>query len=131
MYKRLRTLQGKQIPVCYGEASCDDTRALVLEEVGGVSLLHRSALIETPEKRINAMISDSYDPMVDQGVAYDDWKMDNFHLLNDRIIFLDLEHAYELDEDQREYTVEVGLEAFLDRWRRARRQYEKYGKIER
>ncbi|EJP60773.1 uncharacterized protein BBA_10276 [Beauveria bassiana ARSEF 2860] len=38
--------------------------------------------------------------------------------------------AYELDEDEREYTIEIGLEAFLERWKRARRQYEKHGEIE-
>lgn len=129
-YKRLSALQGKQLPVCYGEACCDGTRALVLDDVGGVSLLHRSALVETSEEQIKTMILKAYGPMIDQGIAYDDWKPDNFHLVNGKIVILDLEHAYELDEDEREYTIEIGLEAFLARWKRARRQYEKHGKIE-
>ncbi|KAM3556084.1 hypothetical protein MY1884_005250 [Beauveria asiatica] len=53
------------------------------------------------------------------------WKPDNFYLINGKIVILDLEYAYELDEDEREYTIEIGLKAFLERWKRARRQYEK------
>ncbi|KAJ6779883.1 hypothetical protein PWT90_09379 [Aphanocladium album] len=128
MYKRLTTLQGKQIPVCYGEARCDGIRALVLGEVDGVSLLHSSALMGTTEEQMKKMI---FGPMTDHAIAYDDWKLDNFHLVDGEIVFLDLEHAYDLDEDERQYTIKTGLEAFLDRWRRARKQYEKYGEIER
>ncbi|OAR01714.1 hypothetical protein LLEC1_03257 [Akanthomyces lecanii] len=130
MYKRLGALQGKQIPVCYGKAFCDGTRALVLQEVGGVSLLHRSALLETTEEQMMTMISRSYRPMTDRGIAYDDWKPDNFRLVDGEIVFLDLEHAYVLDQDKRQYTIEIGLDAFLDRWKRARKQYEKFGEIE-
>lgn len=101
MYKRLIMVQGKQIPICYGEACYDGTRALVLKDVDGVWLLDRSALVETPEEQIKTMISESYSLFTDQGIGYDDWKLDNFHLVDGRIVFLDLEYAYELDEDIR------------------------------
>lgn len=129
-YKKLGALQGKQIPICYGEACCDGTRALVLGEVGGVSLAHHSVLVEMSEEQIKTMILKAYGPMLDQGTAYDDWKPDNLHLVNGEIVFLDLEWAYDLNEDDREYAVIIGLEAFLERWKRVRRLYEKYGEIE-
>ncbi|KAK8141817.1 hypothetical protein G3M48_009843 [Beauveria asiatica] len=129
-YNRLSALQGTQLPICYGEACCDGTRALVLDYVGGVSLLHRSALVETSEEQIKTMVLKAYGPIMDQGIAYDDWKPDNFHLVDGKIIFLDLEHAYDLNEDDREYAIKIGLGAFLERWKRARRQYERHGEIE-
>ncbi|KAM3550130.1 hypothetical protein ARSEF4850_008505 [Beauveria asiatica] len=67
---------------------------------------------------------------MDHGIAYDDWKPDNFHLVDGKIIFLDLEHAYDLDKDDGEYAIKIGLGAFLERWKRARRQYERHGEIE-
>lgn len=124
MYTRLKPLQGKQIPVCYGEADCDGARALVLEVVGGEWLIQSSALVETPEEQISAMISEAYVAMTDLGIAYDDWKADNFHLVNGRLVFLDLEHAYELDENMREHTIRIGRETFMDHWERARRYYQ-------
>lgn len=75
------------------------------------------------------MLLRAYDPLLNLGIAYDDWKPDNFHLVNGEIVFLDLEHAYDLDKDEREYIVEIGLDAFLTRWKRARRPYEKTGEI--
>ncbi|KAM3428227.1 hypothetical protein MY4824_008967 [Beauveria thailandica] len=129
MYEKLKSLQGKQIPVCYGEAYCDGTRALVLEDVGGVSLYHRSALVEMSEEQIAQMILASYLPMIGLNLAYDDWKLDNFHLVDGRIVFLDLEYVYELDYDP-EQAIQLGQAAILERWNQFREQYEEYGEIE-
>ncbi|KAM3497821.1 hypothetical protein MY10362_008843 [Beauveria mimosiformis] len=129
MYETLKTLQGKQIPVCYGEAYYDGTRALVLEDVGGVSLYHRSALVEMSEEQIAQMILASYRPMISLNLAYDDWKLDNFHLVDGRVVFLDLEYVYELDYEP-EHAIQLGRAAILERWHQFREQYEEYGEIE-
>ncbi|KAM3530113.1 hypothetical protein NHJ13051_001562 [Beauveria bassiana] len=99
MYEKLKSLQGKQIPVCYGEAYCHGTRALVLQDIGGVSLYHRSALVDMSEAQIAQIILASYRPMISLNIAYDDWKLDNLYLVDGRVVFLDLEYVYELDFD--------------------------------
>ncbi|KAM3540816.1 hypothetical protein ARSEF1564_006284 [Beauveria bassiana] len=129
MYEKLKSLQGKQIPVCYGEAHCHGTRALVLEDVGGVSLYHRSALVETSEEQIAQMVLASYRPIISLNIAYDDWKLDNLHLVDGRVVFLDLEYVYELDFDP-ERAIQLGRAAILERWHQFRGQYHEYGEIE-
>ncbi|PMB71746.1 hypothetical protein BM221_001842 [Beauveria bassiana] len=129
MYEKLKSLQGKQIPVCYGEAHCHGTRALVLEDVGGVSLYHRAALVETSEEQIAQMVLASYRPIISLNIAYDDWKLDNLYLVDGRVVFLDLEYVYELDFDP-ERAIQLGRAAILERWHQFRGQYHEYGEIE-
>ncbi|KAH8711364.1 hypothetical protein HC256_008177 [Beauveria bassiana] len=119
----------KQILVCYGEAYCDGTRALVLEDVGGVSLYHRSALVEMSEEQMAQMILASYRLMISLNIAYDDWKLDNLYLVDGRVVFLDMEYVYELDFDP-ERAIQLGRAAILERWHQFREQYHKYGEIE-
>ncbi|KAK3905070.1 hypothetical protein C8A05DRAFT_31116 [Staphylotrichum tortipilum] len=45
MYARLRPLQGSVIPVFFGEASLDGCRALILSDVGRVTLCDLLALL--------------------------------------------------------------------------------------
>ncbi|KAF1735803.1 hypothetical protein CRV24_004731 [Beauveria bassiana] len=114
---------------CYGEAYCDGTRALVLEDVGGVSLYHRSALVEMSEEQMAQMILASYRLMISLNIAYDDWKLDNLYLVDGRVVFLDMEYVYELDFDP-ERAIQLGRAAILERWHQFREQYHKYGEIE-
>lgn len=72
MYERLKVFQGKQIPICYGEASCDGTPALILQDVSGVSLLDPSVLVSKSEEQLDAMMFTSYRPILNTGIAYDD-----------------------------------------------------------
>ncbi|XWW98963.1 hypothetical protein V2A60_006967 [Cordyceps javanica] len=54
---------------------------------------------------------------------------DNFHLVDGRVVFLDLEYVYELDYDP-EHAIQLGRAAILERWNQFREQYEEYGEIE-
>ncbi|KAM3434286.1 hypothetical protein NHJ13734_006077 [Beauveria thailandica] len=81
------------------------------------------------EEQIAQMIIASYLPMIGLNLAYDDWKLDNFHLVDGRVVFLDLEYVYELDYDP-EQAIQLGRAAILERWNQFREQYEEYGEIE-
>ncbi|KAM3499525.1 hypothetical protein MY11210_009607 [Beauveria gryllotalpidicola] len=81
------------------------------------------------EEQIAQMILASYRPMISLNIAYDDWKLDNLHLVDGRVVFLDLEYVYELDYDP-EYAILLGRASILERWNRFRKQYEKSGEIE-
>ncbi|OAA57801.1 Protein kinase-like domain protein [Cordyceps fumosorosea ARSEF 2679] len=98
-------------------------------DVGGVSLYHRSALVETSESQIKVMLLAAYRPMLNLNIVHEDWKLDNFNLVDGRIVFLDLELASELDHD-REYAAEMGYAALLEKWNVFRMQYEEYGEVE-
>lgn len=100
MYERLESLQGQVIPRFYGEAKCEGARALILSEVVGIMPWEQKVpplesdefmdLVETVFRELNAF-----------GLAYDDVKLDNFILVEDRVVLVDLESAYEPLPEQR------------------------------
>ena len=37
-YEKLKRLQGRVIPICYGQAQYEGTRALILSDIGGACI---------------------------------------------------------------------------------------------
>jgi hypothetical protein len=102
MYAKLSTLQGSTIPVCFGEASVEGHRALVLSDVGPISLCDPPAL-RRERSDILPMVDDALRALTRLGIDHDDIKLDNFHLVStprgDKVMIVDLESAYEIDPD--------------------------------
>ena len=103
MYRRLEHLQGRMIPKLYGEAEFEGARALILSEVVGIMPWEQQRpplevdefkkLVEVVFGELNA---------VDLG--YEDIKLDNFIMVQDRIVLVDLESVYEPKPEDREYS---------------------------
>ncbi|KAK4149092.1 hypothetical protein C8A00DRAFT_19189, partial [Chaetomidium leptoderma] len=104
MYTRLSAIQGSTIPVCFGETSLDGRRALVLSDVGRVTLCDKPAL-QRDRDDMGKMIDDAFWALAKFRVGYGDIKLDNFHLVRgpdgDRIMIVDLESVEELDPRRR------------------------------
>jgi hypothetical protein len=90
------------IPRFYGEAKFEGTRALVLSEVVGIMPWEQKLpplqgdefkeLVEVAFRALNAF-----------GLAYDDIKLDNMILVQDRVVLVDLESVYEPPLEDRDY----------------------------
>ncbi|OAA66819.1 Protein kinase-like domain protein [Niveomyces insectorum RCEF 264] len=94
MYRKLQPLQGHRIPVYYGEAQSEGKRALVLSLVDGVSLraqVEPRLSVEAFRRRVEAVAAE----LQTFGVVYDDLKLDNLLLVDDRLVVLDLEWVFE------------------------------------
>lgn len=98
-YETLRAAQGDVIPVCYGVALCSRgdwgggtkrRRTLVLSDVGGTAL-DSSDCPKLESDQLRKMLRDAYQAMAKFGVINDDHKMQNHHVVGDRIVVLDLE----------------------------------------
>jgi hypothetical protein len=102
MYARLSAIQGSRIPVCFGETSLDGRRALVLSDVGRVTLCDKPSL-QRDRDEMEEMIDAAFWALAKFGVGYGDIKLDNFHLVNSlggdsrKIMIVDLESVEELD----------------------------------
>jgi hypothetical protein len=59
MYARLSAIQGSKIPVCFGETSLDGRRALVLSDVGRVTLCDKPSL-QRDRDEMGKMIDDAF-----------------------------------------------------------------------
>ncbi|EQK99117.1 hypothetical protein G6O67_007499 [Ophiocordyceps sinensis] len=93
MYAKLKPLQGSVIPVCYGEARCQDgSRAIVLSDVGGFSFW-ADEVVAMQEERLTQMTKEAFSALISYGVLYDDLKLDNVHVVGSKVVILDLESA--------------------------------------
>ncbi|WAO96964.1 Hypothetical protein NCS54_01466100 [Fusarium falciforme] len=118
MYERLRPAQGYLIPICYGLAWCDGKRALVLSEVEGITPFEQpvDTPLDAPEfcRRLRV----AYGELGAYGLMYGDPKLDNYLLVDDRIVIVDLETVEEAKkEGDVEYVIESNVEFARDRYR--------------
>lgn len=96
-YRHLQPLQGEVIPYFYGEATCEGKRALVLSVVDGVVALQQDKpriSVEKFQRRLR-VVADAMQPY---GVVYDDLKLGNVILVEDRMVLIDLEQAWRPDD---------------------------------
>ncbi|KAF9774738.1 hypothetical protein IL306_007231 [Fusarium sp. DS 682] len=93
-YEHLRPLQGVNIPQFYGCAEYNGKRAIVLSNIGGFCLATPEGAV-LAEKDLRELLSQALNALADMGVAHDDTKLDNFHLVTDKgkdkIMIVDLE----------------------------------------
>ncbi|OAA63631.1 Protein kinase-like domain protein [Niveomyces insectorum RCEF 264] len=102
MYRRLQPLQGKVIPYFYGEATCEGKRAIVLSVVDGVVALKQEKprlSIEELQQRLR-VVAVAMEPY---RIVYGDPKLGNLILVEDRVMLVDLEYAWEPDGDLTRY----------------------------
>ena len=107
IYEALTPIQGKVVPVCYGEAECPETdmtgtRALVLSDVGGVSL-HEDGAAGLTVQQVEAMLSESFSGLSNLQVSHDDFKLDNYRLVGDKIIIIDFDSSYGFETEDPEF----------------------------
>lgn len=90
IYQRLEHQQGRLIPILYGPRRCDETRALNLSYVVGVRLFEQKPPVIRPEE-FKTRLETAYQELGVLGFSHDDPKLDNFLLVDDRIVLVDLE----------------------------------------
>lgn len=109
IYRRLAPVQGTIVPVCYGEAVCSatdttGTRALVLSDIGGVDLNEAGGL---GTYRVKSMLTDSLLALANLGVSHDDSKLDNYRFVGDRIMVVDFDSSYIIENDDPQYIADL------------------------
>lgn len=101
-YAKLQDLQGKYIPVCYGEARCGGKRALVLSDLGGLELAGEDPVI-VPLADLKSMLTETYSALLSYGVEQGDTKLDNVLLVGDKVMIFDFDYA--CDEDKNDFNL--------------------------
>jgi hypothetical protein len=93
-YAKPRPLQGVVIPRCFGEFKYEGKRALLLSDIGGACLATaEGGLLEIAD--IRRMLRQTLDALAPFGIMQDDSKLDNYHVVGDRIMAVDLERVNE------------------------------------
>ncbi|KAH6962409.1 hypothetical protein BKA56DRAFT_636733 [Ilyonectria sp. MPI-CAGE-AT-0026] len=102
IYERLQSLQGRVIPYFYGEAQFEGTRALILSEVVGIMSWEQN-LLPLQADEFKELVEVAFQELNAFGLAYDDIKLDNMILVQDRVVLVDLESVYEVPLEHKEY----------------------------
>ncbi|KAK5662930.1 hypothetical protein OQA88_6342 [Cercophora sp. LCS_1] len=113
-YAKLRPLQGTVVPKLFGELRYDNTRALLMSDIGGVCLAApEGGMLELDEFR--RLIRQALTAPSRFGVLQDDTKLDNFHLTDGKVMVVDLEMTS--NENQQPLTdeqLEFGINCAVD-----------------
>jgi len=89
-YAQLEPLQGIVIPKLFGEVRYENTRALLLSDIGGACLaMPEGGLLELDDLR--RLLNEAFAAFVPFRILQQDSKLDSFHLIGDRIMCVDLE----------------------------------------
>ncbi|KAJ4178854.1 hypothetical protein NW755_012876 [Fusarium falciforme] len=87
-------LQGRTIPRFYGEAVVEGARAMVLSRIEGIYPFEQP-IPPLPADDFMKLGEEALSEINAFGLSYDDIKLDNFLLVQGRIVIVDLESVYE------------------------------------
>lgn len=130
VYSRLKPLQGVVIPRCYGQLNFNGSRALLLEHLGGVSLVSPKGATLTLEK-LAELLQPCYRALHTFGVHHEDPHLGNFQLVDGRIMVMDFESVmFYPSEDDKAFFMKTNIEHLADRYLRAQVYYRHEGLLE-
>lgn len=127
MYERLRPVQGLAIPIYFGEARCDDVPAILLSDIGGFPLCDPKVAL-TNEGDVVRMLYDAFGALAGLGIVHDDVKLDNYHLVGNKIMIVDLERAEVVDKKV-DFFVDSNIDHLMGSYRSHQKCLEEDGLI--
>ena len=111
-YARLQPLQGHTIPIYYGEAQCDGTPAILLEDVEGEPPFRQQRPFLS-EAEFRRRLEAAYETFRSFGLMTDDTKLGHTLLVGDKVVFVDLEGVHELDKEAWEDFYRIGIDELV------------------
>ncbi|RSL94108.1 hypothetical protein CEP52_012814 [Fusarium oligoseptatum] len=110
--------RGRTIPRFYGEAMFEGARAMVLSRIEGIYPFEQP-LPPLPADDFMKLGEQALSEINAFGLSYDDIKLDNFLLVQGRIVIVDLESVYEPNVDDAQVLFEcerIELRTLYDRY---------------
>lgn len=97
MYSRLEPLQGRLIPICYGKAVYEGSRALILSVLEGVRPFYQDIDCPLDEDELDRRVESAFRQLATFGVTNGDTKLDNFLVTEQSVLLVDLESLDDVD----------------------------------
>ncbi|KAH6622676.1 hypothetical protein F5144DRAFT_605223 [Chaetomium tenue] len=95
-YAKLKPLQGVFVPQFFGELRYENTRAILLSDIGGACLATPAgSLLEPPELR--RRLNETLTALAEFRILQDDVKLDNFHVVGEKVVAVDFERLQNQD----------------------------------
>ena len=102
----LKPLQGTVVPIFYGEVQYSGMRALLFSDIGGFPLNDPDAP-EILEPKLSQMLNYAFAATLRLGAQHGDTRLDNIHLVGDRIMIVDWEMGEHQNPHGEYYTTNV------------------------
>jgi len=102
----LKPLQGAVVPIFYGEVQYSGMRALLFSDIGGFPLNDPDAP-EILEPKLSQMLNYAFAATLRLGAQHGDTRLDNIHLVGDRIMIVDWEMGEHQNPHGEYYTTNV------------------------
>ncbi|KAJ5927967.1 hypothetical protein N7466_006923 [Penicillium verhagenii] len=116
-YNRLQHLQGTMIPILFGQGSFNESPALILSEVEGITLRDLAKFDEStvPEKILESELENVFKELYMCGAEHCDLNLGNFLFCNNgKVVVIDLEEVEFPDRRQSwERSVNLGSVGYL------------------
>ncbi|KAL2255334.1 hypothetical protein VTK26DRAFT_3587 [Humicola hyalothermophila] len=129
-YSQLKPLQGIVIPRCYGRLRFNGVRALLLEHLGGVSLVSPEGATLTLQE-LSDLLQPCYRALHAFGVHHEDPHLGNFQLVDGKMMVLDFERvAFHLSPEARIFFMKTNIWDLADRYLDAQVYYRHEGLLE-
>ncbi|KAJ6023820.1 hypothetical protein N7540_004617 [Penicillium herquei] len=95
VYKKFKSLQGSVIPIFFGQATLDDSPAIIISEVIGMNLLDFArSMVPISEAELRCKLEKPMKAIHSLGAEYLDQRLDNFILCDTgEIMVVDLEQV--------------------------------------
>lgn len=116
IYDELKSLQGTHIPTLFGVAIIDDTRALVMSDVGGIPLVDEK-MIDMDEDTLRRLLRIPLQKIGEAGVLLEDVSMLNVHFVNGFFVILDFDVARIESQRDTDSDVSEQVEDIIDHFR--------------
>ncbi|OAA50270.1 Protein kinase-like domain protein [Metarhizium rileyi] len=117
MYTRLASLQGRLIPTFLGEAQYKGSPAVVLSFVDGVLPFQQDVNSPLAADEFERLVESALWEFTAFGVAYGDTKLDNFLIVGDGVVLLDLEAVSEVEPQLYKLAVTSHLDHIMHQYR--------------
>lgn len=129
-YRRLKPLQGSVVPVLYGQVWHRGTRALLMQDVGGVSLGEpEGALLDLDE--LSRLLQECYRATHAFGVHPSDIQLRNFHLVRGKLMVLDLELVeWDMSPELNTHHLVCQIYELAERYQERRAYFRRHGLLE-
>jgi hypothetical protein len=111
-YSKLEPLQGDHIPIFYGEAEYEGTRAFILSEVDGV-VSYLQSHPPLPRGGFQRRVEATYEKLGVFNFSYDDANLGNILLTKDGAVLVDLESAWEPEPGDLAFMAECSIQQFM------------------
>ncbi|QPH15605.1 hypothetical protein C2857_000049 [Epichloe festucae Fl1] len=128
-YAALKKLQGTRIPRYFGALTYQGTKAILLSDIGGAHVGEPAGAV-LDKAQFRQLMKDTLSDMARHGALPDDIRLENFHIVGDKVMAVDFEMVNKVTSDNSCIEIQELTEWLADLYANRQQDLFNSGKIE-